>query len=160
VGKCPETGTYMLAELLDILYIYCMLVREIWKFIHPRVSYFLREIWYSWVNKFSEEIFLKLAIVLKISKSSWNTAYHITTFKKIETKKQTFIWYCLNKKDKTYMCWCLDSPSWKYENLFTQEYHIFWGKYDTRGWINFHISWTRMLLMFYYTEWNQENTYM
>ena len=29
---------------------------------------------------------------------------------------------------------------------------------DTRGWIHFHISWTRMLWMFYYTEWNQENT--
>ena len=27
------------------------------------------------------------------------------------------------------------------------------GEYDTRGWINFHISWTRMLLIFYYTEW-------
>ena len=27
-------------------------------------------------------------------------------------------------------------------------------------WINFHIYWTRMLYMFYYTEWNQENTYM
>jgi hypothetical protein len=25
-----------------IIYIYCMLVREIWKFIHPRVSYSLR----------------------------------------------------------------------------------------------------------------------
>ena len=34
------------------------------------------------------------------------------------------------------------------------------GEYDTRGWINFHISWTRMLWMFYYTEWNHENTYM
>jgi hypothetical protein len=34
------------------------------------------------------------------------------------------------------------------------------GEYDTRGWINFNISWTRMLWMFYYTEWNQENTYM
>jgi hypothetical protein len=34
------------------------------------------------------------------------------------------------------------------------------GEYDTRGGINFHISWTRMLWMFYYTEWNQENTYM
>jgi hypothetical protein len=33
-------------------------------------------------------------------------------------------------------------------------------EYDTRGWINVHISWTRMLSMFYYTEWNQENTYM
>jgi len=36
------------------LYIYCMLVREIWKFIHPRVSHSLRAtpegIWYSWVN--------------------------------------------------------------------------------------------------------------
>jgi hypothetical protein len=30
-----------------------MLVREMWKFIHPRVSYSLRGIWYSWVNKFS-----------------------------------------------------------------------------------------------------------
>ena len=34
-----------------------MLVREIWKFIHPRVSYSWghrrRGIWYSWVNKFS-----------------------------------------------------------------------------------------------------------
>ena len=60
----------------------------------------------------------------------------------------------------------------KYENVFTHEYHIPLGKsiifpegnargeYDTRGWINFHISWTRMLWMFYYTEWNQENTYM
>jgi hypothetical protein len=28
-----------------------MLVREIWKCIHPRVSY--SQIWYSWVNKFS-----------------------------------------------------------------------------------------------------------
>ena len=45
---------WYLAELLDmILYIYCMLVREIWKFIQPRVSYFLRGIWYSWVNKLS-----------------------------------------------------------------------------------------------------------
>jgi hypothetical protein len=33
------------------------------------------------------------------------------------------------------------------------------GEYDTRGWINFHISWTRMLWLFYYTEWNKENTY-
>ena len=35
----------------------------------------------------------------------------------------------------------------KYENLFTQEYHISrgQGEYDTLGWINFHISWTRML---------------
>jgi hypothetical protein len=30
------------------------------------------------------------------------------------------------------------------------------GEYDTRGWIHFHISWTRMLWMFYYTVWNQE----
>jgi hypothetical protein len=28
----------------------------------------------------------------------------------------------------------------KYENLFTHEYHIPLGKYDTLGWINFHIS--------------------
>jgi hypothetical protein len=40
------------------LYIYCMLVREIWKFIHSRVSYSRRaspegQIWYLWVNKFS-----------------------------------------------------------------------------------------------------------
>jgi hypothetical protein len=34
------------------------------------------------------------------------------------------------------------------------------GEYDTRGWINFHISWTCMLWMFYYTEWSQENTYI
>jgi hypothetical protein len=27
------------------------------------------------------------------------------------------------------------------------------GEYDIRGWIHFHISWTRMLKMFYYTEW-------
>jgi hypothetical protein len=33
-------------------------------------------------------------------------------------------------------------------------------EYDTRGWINFHISCTRMLLMFNYTEWNQENKNM
>jgi len=26
----------------DIIYIYCMLVREMWKFIQPRVSYSLR----------------------------------------------------------------------------------------------------------------------
>jgi hypothetical protein len=30
-----------------------MLVREKWKFIHPRVSYSPRAIWYLWVNKFS-----------------------------------------------------------------------------------------------------------
>ena len=39
-----------------ILYIYSMLVREIWACIHPkdpRVSYSPEEIWYSWVNKFS-----------------------------------------------------------------------------------------------------------
>jgi hypothetical protein len=33
------------------------------------------------------------------------------------------------------------------------------GEYDTRGWINFHISWTRMVSMFYYTKWNQESTH-
>jgi hypothetical protein len=30
-----------------IIYIYCMLVRKIWKFIHPRVSCCPRGIWYS-----------------------------------------------------------------------------------------------------------------
>jgi hypothetical protein len=49
---------------------------------------------------------------------------------------------------------------WDNVPIFTQEYHISRGEYDTRGWINFHISWTRMLWMLYYTEWNQENTYM
>jgi hypothetical protein len=32
----------------------------------------------------------------------------------------------------------------KYENVFTHEYHIPLGKYDTLGWINFHISLTSM----------------
>ena len=36
-----------------LINIYCMLVREIWNFIHPRVSYSPRRIWYSWVNNFS-----------------------------------------------------------------------------------------------------------
>ena len=34
------------------------------------------------------------------------------------------------------------------------------GENDTCGWINFHISCTRMLWMFYYSKWNQENRYM
>jgi hypothetical protein len=52
----------------------------------------------------------------------------------------------------------------KYENLFTQEYHIPWGQCPRGIWY----SWVNKFSYFlnlhainvYYTEWNQENTYM
>ena len=37
-----QTLSEIVATWYVILYFYCMLVREIWKFIHPRVSYSLR----------------------------------------------------------------------------------------------------------------------
>ena len=52
--------------------------------------------------------------------------------------------YCFCSSIKTQIHWG------ECENLFTQ---VALGKYDIRGWIHFHISWTRMLKMFYYTEW-------
>ena len=62
---------------------------------------------------------------------------------------------------------CISCWWGNHENVFsllTEEYHIprgqRRGEYDTRGRLHFHISWTCMLLMFYFTEWNQENTYM
>jgi hypothetical protein len=46
---CRPVPLMFFMNEMSILYIYCMLVREIWKFIHPRVLYSPR-IWYSWVN--------------------------------------------------------------------------------------------------------------
>ena len=74
-----------------ILYIYCMqLVREIWKFIHPRISYSLRA---TWVNKFS--YFLNLhAINVLLYRMKQRKDIHVkycwqTYFKSVGTLSQT-----------------------------------------------------------------------
>ena len=68
-----------------ILYIYCMLVREIWKCIHPWVSYSMR------VNKFS--YFLNLhAINVLLYQMKLRKHIHVKYcyFKSIGTLSQTF----------------------------------------------------------------------
>ena len=42
MGQILGTFCMWLHVTYNTLYIYCMLVKEIWKFIHPRVSYSLR----------------------------------------------------------------------------------------------------------------------
>jgi hypothetical protein len=89
-----------------ILYIYCMLVREIWKFIHPRVSYSLRampkgKMIYSWVNEFS--YFLNLyAINVLLYRMKPRKHIHVkycwqTYFKFIGTLSRTFKNHIHNK---------------------------------------------------------------
>ena len=69
-----------------ILYIYCMLVMEIWKCIHPWVWY-----WYLWVNQFS--YFLNLhAINVLLYQMKLRKHIHVKYcyFKSIGTLSQTF----------------------------------------------------------------------
>jgi hypothetical protein len=80
-----------------------MLVGEIWKFIHPRVSYSLRAIWYSWGNKFS--YFLNpyainvLLYRMKPRKHIHVKYYWQTYFKSIGTLSQTFKNHIHNNKE-------------------------------------------------------------
>ena len=79
-----------------ILYIYCMLVREIWKCIHPRVSYSPEAIWYSWVNKFSYFLYPHAINVLLYRMKPRKHIYRYvkycwqTFFKSIATLSQIF----------------------------------------------------------------------
>jgi hypothetical protein len=89
-----------------------MLVREIWKFIHPRDhipwGQCPREIWYSWMNKFS--YFLNPhAINVLLYRMKPRIHVHVkycwqTYFKSIGTLSQTFKNHIHNK-------WCVPSAS-------------------------------------------------
>ena len=97
------------------IYIYCMLVREIWKFIHPRVSYFPRGIGYSWVNKFS--YFLNLhAINVLLHRMKPRKHIHVrycwqTYFKSIGTLSFTFKNHIHNNIVTVACKWCIPSAS-------------------------------------------------
>jgi hypothetical protein len=98
-----------------ILYIYCMLVREIWKFIHPRVSYSPQGIWYSWVNKFS--YFLNPhAINVVLYRMKPRKRMHVkycwqTYFKSIGMLSQTFKNHIHNNIVTVAYKWCIPSVS-------------------------------------------------
>ena len=96
-----------------------MLVREIWTFIHPRVSYSLRAtpegIWYSWVNKFS--YFLNpRAINVLLYRMKARKQIHVkycwqTYFKSIGTLSQTFKNHIQNNMVTVACKWCVPSAS-------------------------------------------------
>jgi hypothetical protein len=98
-----------------ILYIYCMLVREIWKCIHPRVSYCPQGIWYSWVNKFS--YFLNPhAINVVLYRMKPRKRMHVkycwqTYFKSIGMLSQTFKNHIHNNIVTVAYKWCIPSVS-------------------------------------------------
>jgi hypothetical protein len=124
-----------------ILYIYCMLVREIWKFIHPRVLYSLRAtpegnmiLTRGWIN-------FHISWTRIQNENTWS---HRT---KIIFREIKIIFHPLGSlvgfparaivlsqenvrgtRNASY-----------YENVFTQEYHIPWGQ-RPRGiwysWVN------------------------
>ena len=94
-----------------ILYIYCMLVREIWKCIHPRVSYI--RIWYSWVNKCSYFLYPQAINVLLYRMKPRKYIYRYikycwqTYFKSIRTLSQIFKNHIVMVTFK----WCVPSAS-------------------------------------------------
>ena len=92
-----------------------MLVREIWKFIHPRVSYFPRATWYLWVNKFS--YFLNPhAINVLLYRMKPRKHVHVkycwqTYFKSIGKLSQTFKNHIHNNIVTVACKWCVPSAS-------------------------------------------------
>ena len=91
-----------------------MLVREIWTFIHPRVSYSLRAtpegIWYSWVNKFSYFLNPRAMNVL-LYRMKAKKHIHVKYFKSIGTLSQTFKNHIQNNMVTVACKWCVPSPS-------------------------------------------------
>ena len=153
-------------KIRSILYIYCMLVREIWKLIHPRVSYsprarvlyFPRGIWYSWVNKFA--YFLNPhAMNILLYRMKPRKHIHVkycwqTYFKSIGTLPQTFKNHIHNNIVKVACKWCVlsasdvflsknDNSGRKTEVSEGVEYDIFFTEYD------FCPVWSRVLIFTY-----------
>jgi hypothetical protein len=84
-----------------ILYIYCMLVREIWKFIHPRVSYFPR----------ATHAIYALLYRMKPRKHIHVKYCWQTYFKSIGTLSQTFKNHIHNNIVTVTCKWCVPSAS-------------------------------------------------